>query len=93
MTAPTTTLFGFSVGIFTAIRLIPGKFEEVPVPRATQVIRAALAQKLGLDYFSACNSDPQTLSHFNSLSRRSPRNPHAEPYPPAGRADGERTPA
>ena len=43
------TLFGVSLVIFTAIRMIPGKFEEVLVPRGTEVFRAALAEKLGLD--------------------------------------------
>jgi peptide/nickel transport system permease protein len=43
------TLFGVSVVIFLAIRSIPGKFEEILIPRGTPEFRAALAQKLGLD--------------------------------------------
>lgn len=43
------TLFGVSVVIFIAVRLVPGKFEEVLIPRGTPEFRAALAEKLGLD--------------------------------------------
>jgi peptide/nickel transport system permease protein len=43
------TLFGVSVVIFFAIRMVPGKFEEVLIPRGTPEFRAALAEKLGLD--------------------------------------------
>ena len=41
MASAALTLFGVSVVIFTAIRLIPGKFEEVLVPRGTEVFCAA----------------------------------------------------
>ena len=44
------TLLGVSVVVFTAIRMIPGKFEEVLVPRGNPEFRAAMAEKLGLDH-------------------------------------------
>jgi len=37
------TLLGVSVVVFTAIRMIPGKFEEVLVPRGNPEFRAAMA--------------------------------------------------
>jgi peptide/nickel transport system permease protein len=43
------TLLGVSVLIFGAIRLVPGSFEEVLVPRGTPEFRAQLAAQLGLD--------------------------------------------
>ena len=43
------TLLGVSLVIFTAIRMVPGKFEEVLMPRGTPEFRAALAERLGLD--------------------------------------------
>ncbi|MDE2453054.1 MAG: ABC transporter permease [Burkholderiales bacterium] len=43
------TLVGVSVLIFCAIRLVPGSFEEVLVPRGTPEFRAEIAARLGLD--------------------------------------------
>jgi peptide/nickel transport system permease protein len=44
------TLFSVSIVIFAAIRLIPGKFEEILVPRGTPEFRLQVAEKLGLNH-------------------------------------------
>jgi peptide/nickel transport system permease protein len=42
------TLLGVTLIVFAAIHLIPGKFEEILVPRGTPEFRQMLAAKLGL---------------------------------------------
>jgi peptide/nickel transport system permease protein len=43
------TLLGVTLIVFIAIHLIPGRFEEILVPRGTPEFRHALAVRLGLD--------------------------------------------
>jgi peptide/nickel transport system permease protein len=43
------TLFGVSVLVFIAVRLVPGSFEEVVLPRGSDELRAQVAERLGLD--------------------------------------------
>ena len=43
------TLLGVAVLIFAAIHALPGSFEEVLVPRATQELRDQIAARYGLD--------------------------------------------
>lgn len=43
------TLLGVTLIVFIGIHLIPGKFEEILVPRGTPEFRQALAARLGLD--------------------------------------------
>ncbi len=49
MASACLTLFGVAILIFASIHALPGSFEEVLVPQATQELRDQIAERYGLD--------------------------------------------